>query len=101
MAKNYRGDNLPVVAKYDGYLFNVGDVVTAGILRLNDKDEYDVLKKVSVEVRGQCEEVQLEFSREDMQDISGDVIIEVRTVTANNVEMTAQKKLQLGKDGLR
>lgn len=101
MAKYYRGDTLPIVASYDDYTFKKGDVVTAGILQLNDEEEYNVLKEVSVEVTGECEVVQLEFNREDMHDISGDVIIEVRTITVDNVEMTIQKKLQLGKDGLR
>lgn len=102
MAKNYRGDTLPIVASYDGYTFQKGDTVTAGILQLNeDTEEYEVLKKVSLIVPSEAEEVQLEFSREDMYDISGDVVIEVRTVTAGNVEMTIQKDLSLGKDGLR
>ena len=60
-----------------------------------------MLKEVSFTVTGEADEVQLEFSREDMHDISGDVILEVRTVTADNVEMTIQKNLSLGKDGLR
>lgn len=101
MAKNYRGDTLPVVVSYDGYTFQRGDVVTAGILQLNDNGEYDVLKEVSLTVTGEADEAQLEFSREDMHDISGDVVLEVRTVTASNVEMTIQKNLSLGKDGLR
>lgn len=101
MAKNYRGDTLPVVVSYDGYTFQKDDVVTAGILQLNDNGEYDVLKEVSLTVTGEADEAQLEFSREDMHDISGDVVLEVRTVTASNVEMTIQKNLSLGKDGLR
>lgn len=102
MAKNYRGDTLPIVASYDGYTFQKGDTVTAGILRSNeDTEEYDVLKEVSVVVQSEAEEVQLEFSREDMYDISGDIVIEIRTVTAGGVEMTIQKNLSLGKDGLR
>ena len=101
MATYFRGDTLPVVAHYEGYTFQQGDVVTAGILRLNDNREFDVLKEVSVTVTGECEEVQLEFSREDMYDISGEITLEVRTVTVNDVEMTIQSKLQLGKDGLR
>lgn len=102
MAKNYRGDTLPIVASYDGYTFQKGDMVTAGILQLNeDTEEYEVLKEVSLIVSQEAEEVQLEFSRENMHDISGDVVIEVRTVTAGNVEMTIQKNLSLGKDGLR
>lgn len=102
MAKNYRGDTLPVVASYDGYTFKKGDVVTAGILQLNEEtEEYEVLKEVSVIVPSEADEVQLEFSREDMYEISGDVVLEVRTVTAGDVEMTIQKNLSLGKDGLR
>lgn len=101
MAKQFRGDTLPVVVSYEDYIFKQGDVVTAGILQLNDNEEYDVLKEVSVEVTDECEEVQLEFSREDMHDIEGDVVLEIRTVTAGNVEMTMQKSLSLGKDGLR
>lgn len=102
MAKQYRGDTLPVVVSYDGYTFKKGDVITAGILQLNETtEEYDVLKEVSIEVPSEAEEAQLEFSREDMHDISGDVVLEVRTVTAGGVEMTLQKNLSLGKDGLR
>lgn len=101
MAKNYRGDTLPIVVSYDGYTFKKGDVVTAGILQLNDDEEYEVLKEVSVTVPSEAEEVQLEFSREDMYEISGDVVLEVRTVTVGDVEMTIQKNLSLGKDGLR
>ena len=102
MAKNYRGDTLPVTVSYEDYKFKKGDVVTAGILQLNENtEEYDVLKEVSIEVLSEAEEVQLEFSREDMHDISGDVVLEVRTVTAGNVEMTIQKNISLGKDGLR
>lgn len=102
MAKNYRGDTLPIVASYDGYTFQEGDTVTAGILQLNeDTEEYEVLKEVSLVVPASVEEVQLEFSREDMYDISGDVVIEVRTVTVSGVEMTIQKNLSLERDGLR
>lgn len=101
MSKYYRGDTLPVTVSYDGYTFQEGDVVMAGILQLNDNAEYEVLKKISSTVTGECEEVQLEFSREDMYDISGDVILEVRTVTKGDVEMTIQKSLTFGKDGLR
>ena len=93
MAKQYRGDTLPVTVKYDGYTFQKGDVVTAGIIQLNNNDEYDVLKEVSLTVQGEADEAQLEFSREDMHDISGDVVLEVRTVTAGDVEMTIQKNL--------
>lgn len=99
--KNYRGDTLPVVISYEGYTFKEGDVVTAGIIRENEKGELEVLKSVSVTVTGDCDKVQLEFSREDMHDIDGKVILEGRTVTAGGVEMTVQKSLDLRKDGLR
>ena len=102
MAKIYRGDTLPVVASYDGYKFQPGDVITAGILQKNEStDEYDVLKEVSITVSKEADEAQLEFSREDMKDISGEVVLEVRTVTAGDVEMTIQKELDIRKDGLR
>lgn len=100
MAKIYRGDNLPVVASYEGYTFKPGDVVTAGILRQNGED-YEVLAEVTVEVRSQSDEVQLEFSREKMYDVAGDLVLEVRTVTASDVEMTIQKNLTIERDGLR
>ncbi len=102
MAKYYRGDTFPITVTYDGYTFRAGDVVTAGIIQKeDDEDEYKILTQISVEVTGDCEEVQLEFSREDMHEVSGKVILEVRTVTANNCEMTIQKELDFGKDGLR
>lgn len=91
-----------MVASYENYKFQKDDVVTAGILKLNETtEEYEVLKEVSVTVPSEAEEVQLEFSREDMFDIDGDVILEVRTVTAGDVEMTIQKSLILRKDGVR
>jgi hypothetical protein len=99
--KYYRGDTLPVVISYEGYTFKAGDVVTAGIIRERDDGELEKLKEVSVTVTGECDAVQLEFSREDMYDIDGKVILEGRTVTAGDVEMTVQKTLNLGKDGLR
>lgn len=102
MAKNYRGDTLPVTVSYDGYKFKKGDVVTAGILRLNeDTEEYEVLKEVSITVPGEADEVQLEFSREDMHDIEGDVVVEARTIVSDSMEMTIQKNLTLRRDGLR
>ena len=102
MATNFRGDTLPVTVKYDGYKFQKGDVVTAGILQLNEStDEYEVLTKVSLTVTGEADEAQLEFSREDMHDIAGDVVLEIRTVTAGDIEMTIQKELSLERDGLR
>lgn len=102
MAKNYRGDTLPVTVSYDGYKFKKGDVVTAGILRLNeDTEDYEVLKEVTLEVTGEADEVQLEFSREDMHDIDGDVVVEARTIVSDSMEMTIQKNLTLRRDGLR
>jgi hypothetical protein len=102
MAKIYRGDTLPVVVNYDGYKFQPGDVITAGILQLNEStEEYEVLKQISLTVTAEADEAQLEFSREDMKDVSGEVTLEVRTVTASGVEMTIQKELEIRKDGLR
>ena len=102
MAKNYRGDTLPVTVSYEGYKFKKGDVVTAGILRLNeDTEDYEVLKEVTLEVPGEADEVQLEFSREDMHDIDGDVVVEARTIVSDSMEMTIQKNLTLRRDGLR
>lgn len=102
MAKNYRGDTLPVTVSYDEYKFKPGDVVTAGILQLNESTgEYEVLKEVSITVPEEADEVQLEFSREDMHNVSGDLIVEVRTISNNSLEMTIQKKITLRKDGLR
>ena len=71
-------------------------------MQLNEStEEYEVLKEVSVTVPSEADEVQLEFSREDMYDVDGDVVLEVRTVTAGDVEMTIQKNLSLRKDGVR
>ena len=88
---------MPVVVSYDDYTFKEGDVVTAAVL----DEDLNVLVEHSVTVTGNADEVQLEFTREDKWDISGSVIIEARTVTASNVEMTIQKKITLGKDGIR
>lgn len=102
MAKIYRGDTLPVVASYEGYKFQPGDTVTAGILQKNEStDEYEVLAEVSLRVNAEADEAQLEFSREDMKNVSGEVTLEVRTVTAGGVEMTIQRELEIRKDGLR
>ncbi len=102
MAKYYRGDTLPVVASYDGYRFKPGDVVTAGILKRDDEEsDYNLLAEVSLTVTSEADKVQLEFSREQMHDIEGDVVCEVRTVMANGVEMSIQKSLTIGRDGLR
>lgn len=103
MAKYYRGDTLPIVANYDGYTFQKGDIVTAGIFAQPEDDEEfgEPLAEVSVTVKEEGDEVQLEFTREQMHDIDDEVVIEVRTVTAGNVEMTVQKTLDLRRDGLR
>ena len=74
MAKVYRGDTLPVVISYDNYKFKAGDVVTAAILKENESGEYDILKEITLTVQGDCDEVQIEFSREDMHDIDGDLV---------------------------
>ena len=102
MANYYRGDTLPVVAKYKGYTFQPGDVVTVGVLQLDeDTEEYTVKASKSLTVEAQADEVQLELTRQDMHDIDGKVVIEVRTVTPENVEFSIQKDLTLRKDGLR
>ena len=105
MAKYFRGDTLPVTAMFDNRKFQAGDVVTAAILQLTDPDdeesEYTVLTEVSVECPGEADEVQLEFSREQMHDIDGDCVVEIRLVTNGNVEATLQKPIKLGKDGIR
>lgn len=102
MAKYYRGDTFPITVSYDGYTFKPGDVVTGGILQENEEtEEYDVLAQITTTITGECEAVQLEFSREDMYEVSGKVVLEIRTVTVNNIEMTIQKELEFGKDGLR
>lgn len=103
MAKYYRGDTLPIVASYDGYTFKKGDIITAGIFAQPEGDEEfgEPLAKVSVTVKEDGDEIQLEFTREQMHDIDDEVVIEVRTVTAGNVEMTMQKTLDLRRDGLR
>ena len=100
--KFYRGDTFVVTASYDGYTIGPGDVITAGIFQKNgDDEEYTLLKEVSITATDSADEVQLEFSREDMKDIEGDLMVEVRTVTASDTEMTIQKEINLGKDGLR
>ena len=101
MAKVYRGDTLPVVISYDNYKFKAGDVVTAAILKENESGEYDILKEITLTVQGDCDEVQIEFSREDMHDIDGDVIVESRCIIGGVLESTLQKKLKLRRDGLR
>ena len=104
MAKYYRGDTIPVVVSYDGYRFQPGDVVTGAIFIKPESDEDDLgeaLATVEINVLEAGDEVQLEFSREQMHDIAGEVIVEARTVTNGNVEMTVQKNLDLRRDGIR
>ena len=69
--------------------------------RDDDESEYEVLAEVSVTCTGEADEVQLEFSREQMHDIEGDCVVEVRLVTNGNVEATLQKSITLGRDGVR
>lgn len=97
MAKAYRGDTLPIVVSYDGYKFQEGDVVTAGIF----DSGWNKLAEKSLTVAGECDKVQIEFSREDMYEVLGKVTIEIRTVTTSNLEMTIQKEIELKEDGLR
>lgn len=105
MAKIYRGDTFPFTVKFDGYTFQSGDVITASFMSKEDEEEedteYTILKTIDYTVQNKCEEVQLEFSREDMYDISGDVVLEVRVVTTSDIEMTVQKEYSIGKDGIR
>lgn len=102
MAKYYRGDTLPVVASFENRKFQAGDVITGAVLqRDDDESEYEVKAEVSITSTGEADEVQLEFSREQMHDIEGDVVVEVRLVTNGNVEATLQKAITLGKDGVR
>lgn len=100
--KYFRGDTLPIVASFDNRKFQAGDVITGAILQREDEDsEYEIKAEVSVESTGEADEVQLEFSREQMYDILGDVVVEIRLVTNGNVEATLQKKLTLERDGIR
>lgn len=104
MAKYYRGDTLPFVVSYEGYRFQPGDVVTGSIFTKPESDEDDLgeaLVTVEVNVLQAGDEVQLDFSREQMHDIADEVIVEARTVTNGNVEMTVQKNLDLRRDGIR
>lgn len=103
MAKIYRGDTFPFTIKFDGYTFQKGDVLTASLMSTTDEEdsEYTRLNSIEYVVQNECEKVQLEFSREDMYDISGDVVVEVRLITSSGIEMTAQKKCSLRKDGIR
>lgn len=100
--KYFRGDTLPVVASFDNRKFQAGDVITGAILQREDEDsEYEIKAEVSIESTGEADEVQLEFSREQMYDILGDVVVEIRLITNGNVEATLQKKLTLERDGIR
>ena len=103
--KNFRGDTLPIVAKFANRRFQAGDLITAAVLKLEDEDdeesEYTVLAETSVTSTGEADEVQLEFTREQMHDIDGDCVVEIRLVTNGNVEATLQKSIKLGKDGIR
>ena len=102
MAKIYRGDTFPFTVAFDGYTFQTGDVITASFMSKTEDDaEYTRLKTIEYTVQNECEKVQLEFSRDDMYDISGDVVVEVRVVTSSGIEMTAQKSCSLRKDGIR
>lgn len=103
MAKIYRGDTFPFTVKFDGYTFQSGDTITASFMSIADEEdsEYTRLKTIEYTVQNECDKVQLEFSREDMHDISGDVVVEVRVVTSSGIEMTAQKSCLLRKDGIR
>ena len=103
MAKIYRGDTFPFTTSFEGYTFKPGDKITASFMSKDDDDtaEYTILKTIEYEVKNTCEKVQLEFSREDMHDISGDVVLEVRVVTSTGIEMTTQKDYTIRKDGIR
>lgn len=103
MAKFYRGDTLPVTASYDGYKFNRGDRVTCKIFQqVEEGEEYgEPLASVELEVQGEADAVQLEFSREQMHNVDGEVMVEVRTITTSDTEMTIQKALDLRKDAIR
>ena len=102
MAKYYRGDTLPVVASFENRKFQAGDVITGAVLQREDDDsEYTIMAETSIVSTGEADEVQLEFSREQMHDIFGDVVVEVRLVTNGNVEATMQKAITLERDGVR
>ena len=102
MAKIYRGDTFPFTVAFDGYTLKPGDMLTARFMsKTEDDTEYTRLKTIEYTVQNECEKVQLEFSREDMYDISGDVVLEVRVVTITGTEMTVQKEYSIGKDGIR
>ena len=93
-----------MVAKFNNRKFQEGDVITGAILQRDEDDEdseYTVVAETSVISTGEADEVQLEFSREQMHGISGDCVVEIRLVTNGNVEATLQKPLKLGKDGIR
>jgi hypothetical protein len=102
MAVFYRGDTLPVVVNFEDYKIQKGDEIIVGILRWDEsKEEFDVLKEISTIAKGNADEVQLEFSREDTYEIFGDLVIEACLLRNGNTEKTMQKKIKLEKDGLR
>lgn len=97
MASYFRGDTFPVVVKYSNYTFQEGDVVTVAIF---DK-EWNTLAEQELVITGECEEVQVELSREQMHDVLGECVVEARTVTTSNLEMTIQREVDFKEDGLR
>ena len=101
MEDNFRGDTLPIVVFWDDYVFQEGDEVTVGIFEINSKGNMELLKSQTIVVEGEAERCQFEFSREEMKDIIGEVIIEARVITNANVERTIQGTLNLREDGLR
>lgn len=101
MEDNFRGDTLPIVVFWDDYVFQEGDEVTVGIFEINSKGNMELLKSQTITVEEEAERCQFEFSREEMKDIIGEVIIEARVITNANVERTIQGTLNLREDGLR
>lgn len=103
MAKIYRGDTFPFTVSFEDYTFKTGDVITASFMSKGEEDnaEHTILKTIEYIVQNECEKVQLEFSREDMYDISGNVVLEARVITSTGIEMTVQKEYSIGKDGIR
>lgn len=97
MAKYFRGDTLPVVVSYDGYKFKRGDNVTVGVFSEDMARKY---AEVSVDVTSECDEVQVELSREDTREMLGNCVLEARTISGNT-EMTIQKEIEFKEDGLR
>lgn len=100
--KYYRGDTLVVTASFEDRKFQAGDVITGAVMqRADEESEYQVLAETSIESTGEADEVQLEFTREQMYNIDGDVTVEIRLVTNGNVEATLQKEITLERDGIR